>query len=312
MSKARGVKPGFFRSERMAEASRDARLLAIGMWTEADDAGRGRANPRLLRAAVFPLDDIPVDAVQGWLDELALVGHIDLYEIDGRAYYQIRDWAGEQSERFRRYAPEHPCPHGEPGWCATCDPKGPVGSQQDTGGPGRTRKVPSRARADDDNDKDVDKDDDATPTSAPARSAVVTVPAPESPPASSASSAGSDIGRGDSTTDVAPATAGEVLDVYAALVTRLDRPRKPRAYQVAVRQHAERERAGDLAQLLEDHPTASAVELADLLLNGPRPDPVCRGPSGGWTPDPDDEPAPPADVAGLLAAFRNRTRLPGA
>lgn len=53
----RTIKPDFWQDEECATLSRDARLVYIAMWNEADDDGRLRGSAKYLRAVLFPYDD---------------------------------------------------------------------------------------------------------------------------------------------------------------------------------------------------------------------------------------------------------------
>jgi hypothetical protein len=71
MPRIRSIKPEIFVSPQVMNLSRDARLLFIGLISQADDEGRGTADPRKLKAAIFPGDDdIPSASVHALLAEL--------------------------------------------------------------------------------------------------------------------------------------------------------------------------------------------------------------------------------------------------
>jgi hypothetical protein len=90
----RSIKPEFWKSERMAGLSRDARLLFIGLWNLADDWGRFRAHPSLIRGELFAYDD---DAdVAAWLQTLVDVGVVRLYTIAGQRYGQVANFQEHQ------------------------------------------------------------------------------------------------------------------------------------------------------------------------------------------------------------------------
>lgn len=57
MPRIRSLKPEIFQSPQVMNLSRDARLLFVGLITQADDQGRGSADSRKIRAAIFPGDD---------------------------------------------------------------------------------------------------------------------------------------------------------------------------------------------------------------------------------------------------------------
>ena len=112
MARTRMIKADFFRSRSLAKVSRDARLTFIGLWTEADSAGRGVAHPAILKGAIWPLeDDMTADQVAAHLTELADTGHITLYADDaGDALFQVTNWTKHQSAAYRTGDSKHPAP----------------------------------------------------------------------------------------------------------------------------------------------------------------------------------------------------------
>lgn len=78
--RARNIKPGFFKSDDLAECSPLARLLFAGLWCLADREGRLRDRPKRIKAEALPYDECDVDAL---LDELQRRGFIIRYESDG-------------------------------------------------------------------------------------------------------------------------------------------------------------------------------------------------------------------------------------
>lgn len=56
MARIRTLKPSVWRDKAFCSVSRDARLLFIGLISNADDEGRFEADPELLRAAIYPRD----------------------------------------------------------------------------------------------------------------------------------------------------------------------------------------------------------------------------------------------------------------
>lgn len=102
----RSIHPGIFTDEAFASVGRDARLLFIGLWCEADDNGVFEWKPLSLKMKLFPGDgDVNMSA---WLD--ALVDHdmIRCFEDNGRAYGAIRNFGRYQRPRSPKYV--HPCP----------------------------------------------------------------------------------------------------------------------------------------------------------------------------------------------------------
>lgn len=111
MARIRTIKPEFFTSETIAGLQMVARLTFIGLWTTCDDAGRCLANPKLIKAALFPLDDkVTAEAVAKCLDELADAGVIELYRSgeDGRVWLQVCSWDEHQviNHRSKVKSPE--------------------------------------------------------------------------------------------------------------------------------------------------------------------------------------------------------------
>jgi hypothetical protein len=114
MARTRTIKPGFFRSESLAECSLAARITFAGLWTEADDEGRGYATPRLLATSLWPWDN-PTDAeVAGWLRELSNTGHIVLYQHRGKTLFQVVNFDEHQAAAYRRGGSTLPAPPDEP------------------------------------------------------------------------------------------------------------------------------------------------------------------------------------------------------
>lgn len=110
MGRIRTLKPGFFRSESLSRCSLEARITFAGLWTEADDHGRGDATARLLATALWPWDNPTDEQVRTWLRELAETDHIALYEHRGRPLFQVLRWADHQSASYRRGNSTYPAP----------------------------------------------------------------------------------------------------------------------------------------------------------------------------------------------------------
>lgn len=112
MSRIRSLKPGFFKSRSLSKLSVPARITFAGLWCEADDEGRGIADARLLKGAIWPLDDdITHETIEEHLDALG-ADHITLYEVAGERFYEVNNWEAHQSPQFRRNEGVHPAPEG--------------------------------------------------------------------------------------------------------------------------------------------------------------------------------------------------------
>ena len=84
-------------SESIGRLSRDARLLFIGLWSFADDSGRGRGAFAAISGALFPYDSDAVKRMEGWFSELEREGMVRRYKgEDGNCYYDIPKWLNHQ------------------------------------------------------------------------------------------------------------------------------------------------------------------------------------------------------------------------
>lgn len=98
MARARNIKPGFFHNEELVELPFATRLLFVGLWTIADRAGRLEDRPKKIKMAIFPADDVDVDAA---LQSLHEAGFIVRYAAKGGAYIAIPAWAKHQNPHHR-------------------------------------------------------------------------------------------------------------------------------------------------------------------------------------------------------------------
>lgn len=97
MPRMRTIKPETFISETLMNVSVHARWTFAGLWTYADDEGRGRADARLIKAALWALDDeVTTREVAAFLDELEFEGLICRYEHDGKRFMHIVNFAEHQ------------------------------------------------------------------------------------------------------------------------------------------------------------------------------------------------------------------------
>jgi hypothetical protein len=88
----RMIHDSIWRSETLAQLPRDARYLFIGLITTADDQGRRRGHPGLIRSDIFPLDDVSLDDIVDWLCMLEKMEAIKQYEAGGVLLVQIVKW----------------------------------------------------------------------------------------------------------------------------------------------------------------------------------------------------------------------------
>lgn len=112
MPRIRTIKPSIWPSASFVGMSRDARLLAIGLISFADDEGRFPATISAISGYVFPYDDLSPARVKGWLREVVDSGMVRIYEVDGRPYGQVPKFLKHQ--RINRPQPSQlPAPPRE-------------------------------------------------------------------------------------------------------------------------------------------------------------------------------------------------------
>jgi hypothetical protein len=102
MARIRTIKPSFWGSRPVAVLSRDARLLAIGLISFADDDGRFLAATAAINGFVFPNDDLPTSKVRRWLDECVRSGLVHEYGETVR-YGAFPTW--HEHQVINRYTP---------------------------------------------------------------------------------------------------------------------------------------------------------------------------------------------------------------
>lgn len=107
MSRARNLKPSFFKDEELVECGQAAMLLFAGLWTLADREGRLEDRPKLIKAEIFPYTDISVEAFLKVLDDKAFIVR---YEVNGKKYIQIRSWHKHQKPHLKEAPSTYPAP----------------------------------------------------------------------------------------------------------------------------------------------------------------------------------------------------------
>jgi hypothetical protein len=109
MARIRSIKPEFFTSIQVANLPIEARLTFIGLWTHCDDEGRCVDDARLIKAALWPLDDRTAADVESDLGALSELSLILRYTVGGRRFIAIVGWSEHQ--RINRPSPsKYPVP----------------------------------------------------------------------------------------------------------------------------------------------------------------------------------------------------------
>lgn len=146
MARIRTIKPEFWQDERLGQLPMSVRMLFLGLVSMADDEGRMRGSPLLIRAQVFPYD-LEVDVVAG-LDQLESIGRIQRYQGEGEAFIWVRNFGKHQ--RINRSSPScFPVPpepsvsaHGGLSEDSLREGKGMEGKGKDQGMEGKAAQQP--------------------------------------------------------------------------------------------------------------------------------------------------------------------------
>lgn len=111
MARIRSVKPELCESETMAALPAEVERTFVRLWTHCDDEGRCKDNPKLIKAAIFPLhDDVTPADVDAHLSVLAAAGCVVRYEVDGVRCLAVPSWKTHQHPQKPRKSvlPEPP------------------------------------------------------------------------------------------------------------------------------------------------------------------------------------------------------------
>lgn len=111
MARIRSIHPGAPSDEDVATMSWQARLTWAYLPCHADREGRLKDAPFTLKLAILPTDDVDMGLV---LDELQAKRLIVRYEVDGRRFIWIRNFARYQTPHVRETASIIPPPPSEP------------------------------------------------------------------------------------------------------------------------------------------------------------------------------------------------------
>ena len=92
MPRKRMISPEFWDDEEIGGWSIEARLFYIGLWSFADDEGRLRAHPKLLKSEIFPYDEkIDIGKLKAEVSKKVL-----WYKVDGQEYGYIKNFLKHQ------------------------------------------------------------------------------------------------------------------------------------------------------------------------------------------------------------------------
>lgn len=103
MARIRSIHPGLYTDEAFMTLSMAARVLLIGLWNHADDGGGFEWKPLVLKARIFPADNIDIDPT---LKELEDNDIIKRYDVSGKSYGAVRNFGKwQRPQKPKRFVP---------------------------------------------------------------------------------------------------------------------------------------------------------------------------------------------------------------
>jgi len=97
MARKRMIDPKFWQDDKMMSLTPMHRLLFIGIWNFSDDGGIHKNSDNMLKAEVFPGDDITVEEVGRLKDELIQQELIVPFNSEGIELFYVKNWKIYQS-----------------------------------------------------------------------------------------------------------------------------------------------------------------------------------------------------------------------
>lgn len=93
MARKRMISPEIWESSSFSKLSDFAKLVFIGLISQADDEGKGKASPNIIRSKLFPDgEEKRVTDIKKALSEIALRMSITFYEVEGDSFYILTNW----------------------------------------------------------------------------------------------------------------------------------------------------------------------------------------------------------------------------
>lgn len=92
-------------SEAVDNLTSGAEVFFTRLIMKADDYGSYHSNPKLIKAALFPLKETSIREIEGWLNECIKAGLVFTYESGGRKYIRIDNF-GQRLRNMRNTFPQ--------------------------------------------------------------------------------------------------------------------------------------------------------------------------------------------------------------
>ena len=102
------IKESICTSDNLDRLSWFEEVVFFRLIVNCDDYGRMDARPAILRARLFPLKSVTDKQLKDALQSLRSADMIDIYEVDGRSFLQIRTW--EKHQQMRAKKSKYPAP----------------------------------------------------------------------------------------------------------------------------------------------------------------------------------------------------------
>lgn len=117
MARIRSLKPEFWDDRKLARStSRDARMLYMGLWNQADEHGRLNGDVVWLKGRIFPYEaDITTEVMFTLLEELEKANRISQYEVDGDPFIYLPKLSKHQRLEPAKVESRLPAPPSAPG-----------------------------------------------------------------------------------------------------------------------------------------------------------------------------------------------------
>lgn len=93
MARKRMIDPNIWQSEDFSKLSTLGKLVFIGLFSLADDEGRGRCNPVYIKSSLFPYEESIRSAdIEKTLSEISSNMSVIFYSHNGSNYYSLYNW----------------------------------------------------------------------------------------------------------------------------------------------------------------------------------------------------------------------------
>lgn len=99
------LREGILTSERIDLLSPAGEVFYRRLMSVVDDYGRFSANPKLVRAACYPLklDKVFDEHIAEWLEECANASLVVCYQVGGKQYLEVQDFRQQVRSKFSKY-----------------------------------------------------------------------------------------------------------------------------------------------------------------------------------------------------------------